>query len=252
MNRKYTLQRLEQDVAEFGLTPKQARVYVSALQLGSATVQSIASSAQIERTNAYDAIEVLIGKGLMSATTAGKKRLFLAEPPEALQQILEEKRRTLDQLLPELRSLYNVSESKPRIRYYPGIEGYRGVYEDTLTCKSKLLFGIYSVQDIVDILGRDYVDAMAERRVKAGITLRIIRSREKELGLWPASKAELREVRLAPAGMVFPIVTFVYDNKVIILSSKKETFGLIIESADVAQAHRNYFEALWQISEQLR
>jgi hypothetical protein len=25
-------------------------------------------------------------------------------------------------------------------------------------------------------------------------------------------------------------------------------FGLIIESADIAQAHRHYFEALWQIS----
>jgi len=57
-----------------------------------------------------------------------------------------------------------------------------------------------------------------------------------------------REGRFAPAGMSFTLTTYVYGNKVIILSSKRETFGLIIESADIANAHRNYFEALWQIS----
>ncbi|OYV64589.1 MAG: hypothetical protein B7Z72_13055, partial [Gemmatimonadetes bacterium 21-71-4] len=32
--------------------------------------------------NAYDAIEGLIAKGLMSISTEGKKRLFSPEPPE--------------------------------------------------------------------------------------------------------------------------------------------------------------------------
>jgi len=249
MIKKYTLQKLETDLTHLGLTPKQARVYLAALQLGSGTVQAIAASARIERTNAYDAIELLVARGLMSASTSGKKRLFVAEAPEALEQSLEQQRSALQDILPELRSLYNVSEGKPRIRNYPGVEGYKSVYDDTLTCTSKLLFGIYSVQDIVEVLGKDYVDSMVERRLRAGITLRIVRSHETELkGVYPATTGELREVKLAPPGMVFPIVTFVYDNKVIILSSKKETFGLIIESADVAQAHRNYFDALWQIS----
>ena len=185
----------------------------------------------------------------MSATSEGKKRLFVAEPPSVLKRLLEEKRSHLTYILPELESLYNVSENKPRIRYYPGVEGYRSVYEDTLTCKSKLLFGIYSVKDITDVLGVQYVDEMVERRLRAGITLRILRSREKEMGIYPSRTSELREVKMAPDGMIFPIITFVYDNKVIYLSSKKETFGLIIESSDIAQAHKNYFDALWLVGE---
>jgi hypothetical protein len=90
---------------------------------------------------------------------------------------------------------------------------------------------------------------MVARRVKAGISLRVIRSRERDApNVYPSTPRDLREMRFAPAGMVFPITTYVYDNKVLVLSSKKETFGLLIESADIAQAHRNYFEALWQIS----
>jgi len=249
MKNIHNTQQLEDFLTDFGLTPKQARVYIASLQLGAATVQSIATAAQTERTNAYDAIEALITKRLMSITSEGKKNLYVAEPPENLERILAERQASLTSLLPELRSLYNLSDSKPRIRYYPGLEGYKAVYEDTLTATTEL-FGIYSVQDIIDVLGKEYVDKVVERRIKAGITLQVIRSREREIpGVYPNTDQELREVRLAPAGMVFPIVTYVYDDKVIFLSSKKELFGLIMESQDIAQANKNYFEALWQISE---
>jgi len=242
---------LEDDLIDYGLTPKQARVYLAAMQLGAASVQDIASLAKTERTNTYDAIEALLAKRLMSATSAGKKRLYAAEPPTVLKRLLDEKRAHLTHILPELESLYNISDNRPRIRYYPGLDGYKAVYDDTLSAKSKLLFGIYSVKDITDVLGVGYVDEMVERRVRAGITLRIIRSKEKEVGnIYPPRESEKREVRFAPEGMVFPIVNFVYDNKVIYLSSKKELFGMIIESADVAQAHKNYFDALWHISSQ--
>lgn len=242
---------LEDSLVDFGLTPKQVRVYLAALQLGTASVQQIADQATVERTNAYDAIKSLIDKRLMSITSHGKKNLFSAEPPEVLKRIIREKEEKLTQLLPELRSLHNSSSAKPRIQFYPGIEGYKTVYENIFTAKEKQLVGIYSTEDINEILGESFARTMVERRVRAGIHLRVIRSKEKEKsvpGIFPPSKEELREVRFSPPGMVFPITTYVYDNKVIILSSKKETFGLIMESADVAQAHRYYFEALWQIA----
>jgi sugar-specific transcriptional regulator TrmB len=212
-------------------------------------VQTLADEAHIQRTNAYDALDALISRGLVSISTSGKKKLFVAQSPAALKTILAEKARVLDDVVPQLESLHATTEHKPRILYYPGVEGYRQVYEDSLTMKEKKLFGIFAVQDIWEVLGREYADKMVARRVKAGISLRVIRSRERDApNVYPSTPRDLREMRFAPAGMVFPITTYVYDNKVLVLSSKKETFGLLIESADIAQAHRNYFEALWQIS----
>lgn len=240
---------IESFLTELGLTPKQAKVYLAALELGAASVQAIASHAQIERTNAYDSIEALIAKRLMSTTAEGKRALYIAEPPETLQKILAEKQATLKQFLPDLHSLARSSESKPRIRYYDGIEGYKAVYEDNLSSKEKLLFGIYSIKTSVDVLGRDYLRLAVQRRVKAGIRLRVIRSRQTEVeGIYRSSETELREVRFAPTDMIFPITTFVYDNKIVFLSSEKELFGMIIESKDMANAYRNCFLALWQIS----
>ncbi len=252
MNDQYKSEELEKELLDYGLTSKQARVYLALLQLGTSNIQAIAEKARVERTNTYDAVQGLIDRRLISITTQGKKRLFVAEPPESLEVIIKEKAKKLKDLLPELRSLHNISEFKPKIRFYPGVEGYKAVYEDTLSASSKLLFGIYSSQDIIDVLGMDFIRHIIEQRVEKKITLRVIRPRETEVpGLWPAGEEALREVKLAPKGMVFPIVTFVYDNKVIYLSSKKETFGLIIESHDMAQAHQNYFEALWQISTEM-
>jgi hypothetical protein len=163
--------------------------------------------------------------------------------------MLDEKESKLKSLLPELRSLYNLSEFKPRIKYYPGIEGYKTVYEDTLTTSNKRLFGIYSNKSIIEVLGEEYINDMVKRRVAKGIFLQTIHPRSNDLpGFWGTSGNEMREVRLAPANLDLPVVSFAYDNKVINLSSKKETFGLIIESQDMATAQLSLFQSLWQIS----
>ncbi|MBI2888447.1 MAG: transcriptional regulator TrmB [Candidatus Liptonbacteria bacterium] len=250
MTKKYTIGDLQEFLEEFGLTPKQAALYLAALRMGPSSVQALADEADIQRTNAYDALGALVTKGLVSISTKGKKKLFAAQSPAVLKTLLAEKETLLADVVPQLESLHITTEHKPRIFYYPGIEGYKRVYEDSLTTKEGKLFGIFAVQDMWEVLGREYADKMVARRIKAGIPLRVIRSRERDAAnVYPSTPRDLREMRYAPPGMVFPITTYVYDNKVIILSSKKETFGLLIESADIAQAHRNYFEALWQISE---
>src|SRR3989338_1944495 len=243
---------IERKLTEYNLTEKQAKIYLSALNLGKTSVQALARKARIERSNAYDAIESLIEKGLMSVAVEDKKRYFTAESPTVLGRIMEEKRIELDALLPHLEAIHKTAGTAPRVMLYHGIEGYRTAYENTLKCIEKKLFGIFSVRDMREVLGADVVDRIIEKRVMRGIALRVIRSQERELPdvRYPTSAGQLREVRFAPHGMDFPVTTYVYDNKVVILSSKKETFGLIIESADIAQAHRYYFEALWEISKQ--
>jgi HTH-type transcriptional regulator, sugar sensing transcriptional regulator len=249
MKKSYNIGELEEFLHDFGLTKKQAKVYLTSLQLGPASIQDIARAAKDQRTNLYDAVHELVAKGLMSITSVGKRHHFVAEDPVALKSVINEKERSLHEVLPQFASLYSTGEVKPRIRYYPGIEGYRLVYEDSLTTKEKKLYGIFSVQDIWEVLGREYADDMVQRRARKDIALRVIRSKAREQeNPYGSRLADLRELRFAPVGMDFPVTTYVYDNKVIVLSSKRETFGLIIESADIATAHRHYFDALWQLS----
>lgn len=249
MKKVYKGGEFEESLHKYGLTHKQSRLYVAALKTGPAPLQKIADVAKLGRTNAYDAIHSLVAKGLVSISPEGKRNLFVAQPPKMLKKLLREQELELDELIPQLEVFNGQTEFKPKILFYPGIEGYKMAYEDSLTTPDKKLFGIFASQATWEVLGRDYVDRMVEKRVKKGIHLRVVRPRSGETpGTYPTSEGNLRDARFAPQGMEFATTIYVYGNKVMILSSKKETFGLIIESADIAAAHRNYFEALWQIS----
>ncbi len=249
MKKVYKSGDFEESLQKYGLTHKQSRLYIAALKTGPAPLQKVAAQAKLGRTNAYDAIHALIAKGLVSISMDGKRHIYVAQPPKMLKKLLREQEIELDELIPQLEVFNGRTEFKPKILFYPGIEGYKTAYEDSLTTPDKQLFGIFSAKATWEVLGRDYVDRAVEKRVKKGIHLRVIHpSVSRSPGTYPSSAGNLRDMRISPDGMDFATTTFVYGNKVMILSSKAEMFGLIIESVDIAAAHRNYFEALWQIS----
>ncbi|MDZ4385041.1 MAG: helix-turn-helix domain-containing protein, partial [Candidatus Moranbacteria bacterium] len=75
---------LEKDLQEIGLNEKEARVYLSALELGQSTVQDIAKKALVNRATTYFVIESLMKSGLMSSFQKGKKQYFVAADPDRL------------------------------------------------------------------------------------------------------------------------------------------------------------------------
>ena len=76
---------------EFGLTTKEAQVYLASLQLGQTSVQNIAKLAGIHRVSTYDILQSLISKGLINQTASGKKRYLEAIDPDKIYQSLHDK-----------------------------------------------------------------------------------------------------------------------------------------------------------------
>lgn len=241
--------KLEKTLEEVGLKGQKAAVYLAALQLGAAKGQDIAEQTGVPRTTALEILESLHRMGMVSFVTKGRTRLYSAEPPAKLESILKEKERKLKAIMPELLSLETTQGNRPRVRFYEGIAGVKTVFEDTLTVRSKKLRGILSMADLYDVPGKDYMDEYVERRIATGIELNVIRSQSKEVEeTWFTSKEENRMVHYAPDGMVFPMTMYLYDNKVGIIGTQKENFGMILESEDYYQTQKNLFDVLWEQS----
>jgi HTH-type transcriptional regulator, sugar sensing transcriptional regulator len=246
---------LEDQLTRLGLDMKEAKFYLAALELGQASVRVVADKAGISRTNAYDVFSRLLAKGTVTRVERGagrRKRKYdvVAEDPSRLLHIVEEQRVVAEALLPDLRSVYSRSTVKPRVRLYEGLEGIRTVLYETLTCRSKQLLGILSMRDLLDVPGREETEEYIRRRIQAGVSLKVLRSREKDVGdIWPARASELRDLRYAPAGLVFTMTTWIYDEKVAIVSSRRENFGMTIESEEFARMQENLFSILWAVSE---
>lgn len=235
---------------ELGLDDKQARFYLAVLEIGEATVRQAADAAGVSRTNAYDILDRLTRRGLVSQVEAGHahRTVVVATDPQRLLEEWQERRRLLDSVVPELRALHRKAGVRPRVRYYEGAEGIRTVLYETLRLPSPLL-GILSMSDLMTVPGAAVMHDYVASRVAHGRFLRVIRSREKETDdLWPTDPAALRETRYAPAGRVFTMTMLIGGNTVAVISSRRENFALTTESPEYAELHRNLFEVLWDAS----
>src|SRR4030042_577345 len=228
---------IKQKLEEIGLTGKKADVYLAILQLGKATVVQIAKKAQIKRPTTYDILEDLIAKNLISQSFAGKKRYFVAEPPDALKSLLKKQEEKVDQLMPELTSLFNITPHKPKIRYFEGKEGIIQVFEELLNNHEKKQFYFGSIKAMTDVVGHEYLDEWVKRRIKAKIKSYAIRLRAKELPMagWGTSKKQIRELKFFPLEIKEDITNIIiFDYKVAIYSGLAEGYGVIIESQELA------------------
>jgi len=238
-----------EQLIKIGLRGKIAQFYLAALELGEAPVFTVAKKAGIGRTTAYDLLARLQEDGLVAQVQKAGRTYVIVERPDVLLRTYDEKKRNLDDILPELRSLYGRSISKPKAKYYEGTEGIGNVLYDTLTCRNKQLKAILSAQK----WGEPGITEMAiytKKRIAAGIRLKALRSpEEKGIAPWPTSDEELREARFAKIAEPFAVTMFIYDEKVAVISSWRDNFGMIIESIEFSRLQETLFDVLWAASD---
>lgn len=232
---------------EFGLSAKEAVVYLAALQLGRAGVQAIAKQAQIHRVSVYDILQTLINKGLINQVAVGKKRYLEAVDPDKLYQSLHDKEITLIKLLPELRALQNKGGHKPKVMYYEGKENIWQAYQDRIRHemdkKENLVYG--TSDELLTMFPKEYGEFTKER-IRRGIRARIIVEKSKS-GLLEAKRAkeELREVKFLLEGKSFKSHTVIYGNRVMTISWESMILIIIDDQAN-ADNQRFVWEMLWK------
>lgn len=236
--------QISEQLLQFDLNKSQAEVYLALLELGQTTVIKLSKKTGIKRTTIYEVLAELEKKHLVAQTKKGTKRLFIAEEPENLERILEEKKTKLEKLMPILKSLTNTTGEKPVIRYYEGLEGIKDVYRDTLKYKGELV--AYVTENIFTNLGQDFADEYVEKRVKAQITGRVIGPNTQEIIEYKKTdQKNLKETRIVDKEKFpFSIEMNIYGNKVAFMSFS-EQLGLIIESNEIAKNMKFLFELAW-------
>ena len=85
-------EQLIEILKEIGLSENEAEVYLTSLSLGPTTILKIAKSSGIGRTTVYSVIETLKNKGLIHIKPVGLKQLYVAEHPDRLENIIENKK----------------------------------------------------------------------------------------------------------------------------------------------------------------
>lgn len=241
----------EQYLKNAGLSEKEARVYLAALEFGPMTVQQLARHTNIRRTTAYVQIASLIKQGFMSKTEKDGKVHFTAEAPESLQLLFKKqikmvmnKYAQFKKIIPRLRTLAETAEDKPRVRFFEGKEGLVHIHKDILRSRAGSMDEFISIDPenlLFPIQPGDHRNRIAKRYKK----IRVIYTSPK--GPFLSAKEGLRERRFIPIEK-FPFdgELVIYGRKVALVVPGTKKIGVLIEHRLIADMFRRIFELAWQ------
>lgn len=237
-----------------GFDEKESALYLAGLSLGSAPASAYAKTAKLNRITAYNTLEGLARRGLLTVSRTARAKRYQPVPPDHLAIEARKNADALQRVLPELRSLQGKDQRRPVVRFFEGWDGVRRVYEDTLTARSELLNYANSAE--VRRFWPQYDEEYVAERVRRRIRLRGI-APDDEAGrkVHGEDRKRLREIRLVSGNdFDFRNEINIYDHKVAICSfgSAEALFGVIIESVEVAETQRQVFEMAWRYASHQR
>lgn len=250
---------LHKQLVNFGLSDKEAKIYLTLLELGMATVFETAKQSGINRSSAYVVLESLKKKGLVGISDDKKVRNYIAANPDTLFFAAKENARkhdsiksNIESIIPELKTLYKGSKHRPVVKMFEGENGAREVYLDLFSTQAK---DLKTIANPLSIFKRvpDFIQNQDAERGRRGIKMYAINPATKEMiKLYKnISPNKPYEQAIIPENkFIFSSDMGIYGDKVSFVSPK-DNYGIIIENKDIANLLRTCFDLAWEESKRL-
>lgn len=255
--------KLASELKQTGLSGKEAQVYVALVELGGAYPSRLAIYTKLNRSTVYKILEDLAVEGLVSELHKGKKLYYQIEKPDRLVQFSKKKLQKAtrgvekaEDLIPDLKGLFALSPSKPKVRFAEGVDGVISIYEDHVDSNNPYdeMLGYSNVSELMKFLPKKFFDKYVRKKEKMDIVTRgILPNNEKDFDfnktyyksvdkkIWP-------NLKFVPAE-IFPFkseITIYGNNKISVINfEKKGLIGVIIEDQTIHDMMRMIFEMAW-------
>jgi len=241
---------------EIGLNESEVDVYL-AMRQGIVRVQDIMKVTSRKRPTVYYAIDSLEKRGLVNKTgSTGDGSLRLA-PLQRLFTIVEEKKRKTDDLLIDLGEMVarektqkSGTSERPSVAFYEGVDAVKNIIMETLYCRDKTIDVVAPSNNFFWQIGPDFVEKYVDLRGRRGIKTRSLWENPTDPRVYKRYYKGLSDIRLLPTAMKgqFLTTTFLYDDKVLSISSLKNGYCIVITSREYHDTMRAWFNGLWGAS----
>lgn len=244
---------------QLGLTKLEAKLYQEILKIGPTTVKEVAESVGINRVTAHFQIDNLIQKGLITQLKQTTRRQIVAEPPERLHYLIEQKEKNVKQLKEDfpdfLKTLSDnlpktkTKEEKVEVKYYEGKKGVQLIYNDVLS--SKEVRSYVKLDAIASIFPNNFT--LFNRKLKENPDLRIWeiveKSKTSEKHTDNFAKNTRYHYKLAhPSIKLSSSDVMIYNNKIAMVNLVEQVSGVIIISKDFYEMSKEIFDFVWKMT----
>lgn len=250
------LQEPRKYLMDLGLSDSEVTVYLAMIE-GVRTARDLVKVTGLKRPTVYYALGCLEKRGLTSKTGLAGDKNFSLEPVEKLAIIAKEKtleisklQNHIEEMIPSLSAKSSPANQKPTVAFYEGTDAMKSAIMGMLYCKNKHINSVAPKENFFWQVGPDFVELFIEERIKRNI---------KTKNLWeaPISKDLMKQyyegvsnVRILPEIMhgKFQTSIFLYDDKTLYVSSKKNGYCVLITSKEHADTMQAWFDGLWSMS----
>ncbi len=231
-------------LVDSGLTANEAKVYVAMLNLGSSSVNSIARKASVHRVNAYDIIERLIQKGLVSSIVKGKKKFYEPASPERILTSLERKEDEFKTVLPQLMLDYELRKQKQDVYVFKGPDGVMTAYNMMLE-QGKNVYAIGVKGANRKYLKHRHIQWDKERKKKGMQVYALYAESNRNDKM---EKDDTWHNKYLPDEFTSHFAIDICGEIVVMLLSSADIMAVVIKNKIVAEGYKRHFDFMWKFA----
>jgi len=234
----------------FGITEKELEIYKYLLKNSNINAVDIAIGVNMQRPNVYDLLKNLLSKGLVSYNLKSRVKYYSSVNPNKLRDIyefkkelLESKKGDVDIIISSL--LKNISKSNfdLDIKFYEGLKGMRTVLmnalEESKSTKKEMLVIRLNKENLPE-LDKTYTERFFNFRRKNNLKSRYLMIKDTQF-----YDDNLVSKRIVPEKYESKVGVYIYGNTVSFWFFPNRELILAIESKDLTDSFREYFEFMW-------
>jgi sugar-specific transcriptional regulator TrmB len=257
------MKKITDYLQELGLTEIEAKVYQGLCEIGSTTVKNLSDHIGIKRITTHFNVENLITKGLIAQTVHGSRRQIIAEPPERLEYLIEQKEKNIARLkvdFPDFVKTLQLDLSKPKsheqtveVKYYTGKKEVQLIYNEVLT-SAKEVRSYVKMDAVSEVFPENF--ELFSKKMKENPNLIMWEIVEKSKVAKESTDVFARNeryhfkiahtsIRLSASDVM------IYNNKVAMVNLSQHVSGVIIESKDFYEISKEIFDFVWRMTPEL-
>ena len=235
-----------------GFTEKEAKVYLSLLELGQADVSDIAKKSELKRSIIYVLLEGLIKRGYVNEVLNKKINTYQATDPSVILSQLKSVTKDFSDMIPILKTLSNKGDNRPKITYLETKDGIINMYDKMNQSKEALFISSYEKLD------RHFPRVVEEwtKYFKKGLIpikgRYLFANNRFDFDTMKIFKTFNQEARYLPDVVDFKMDFALYENKLAITSLDEKPFAVVIESAGLVDSLKTIFEIAWSQGKEIQ
>ena len=231
---------------EIGFTESEIKVFLTLLKIGPAKSGEVIDKSNLQNPVVHRAFHSLIEKGLITYSISGKIKYYQAIDPSLLLNFLDEKKRKLEDIIPDLKRLREIKREKTKATIHQGKRGVRELLNYLLdNCDDEFLtYGApkKSLELLEDFFWKGFHNKRIIRKIGARMIFHDSLSERAEA----LNKLPKTEVRTTSKEFEELVETIIAKDKIGIIIYLDDPIGILIEEELAAKSYRNFFELIWK------